>query len=241
MIEFPNDVKSRNDFILAEVEAGNFFFTWGEVTSKAKIPGSKEEDVAIFRVMQDALMVGGVRVNVSARLQTAIADVLGASLMTALVSDLRFAQASVKVGPKPMPITSSTQAMVLHSHSVDEACPPGSEGKLISTVGKDWIIDEKLTRAGKACNYGWHFFGYSYQGISGSAACSQQGKERLSVIQPNATAHDPDHVDYSQVCVLMDRACTVNGEDWDVLELMGSEKAHLISHTGKLSVFRQPL
>jgi hypothetical protein len=133
--------------------------------------------------------------------------------------------------------------MIKHSKSVDRKLPTGSG--LASTVGKHWILDKKILAApGRACNYGWHFVGSSCGGIAGFPVASEidsiEGKQ-VKVIQPNATAHDPMHSDYSQTCQLVSQTCWVDGKESRFSEvLVDPELSGLVSSQGPLPFVRQP-
>jgi len=243
---FPENLAEREAYILAQVKAGSYEAEWVPVTS------SSGELHAVFWVMADALKVEGIRVNVSATLEQQIADVVGGMLMTGKVADLVYQQAQLRVGPYPMPITTTTKAMIEHSEKISAAIsvltPFGEScmGKLVSSAGKDWILDKKLEASpGRACNYGWHFVGTSYQGIKGYP-CVTLSKDEMTqkpiyVIQPNATAHDPHHQDYSQTCRLMAQLCEVNGVRMLTAGLLSDPTlAVLINHDGVLKNTRQP-
>jgi len=212
-------------------------------------PLNVEQDghMATFYVMDDALKIDGVRVNVTADTEQRIADRWGAMLLTAKLSDLIWHHAEVRLEPCPRKITSSTKGMIEHSLDVDDQLNHDPEGKLISTVGKNWIIDEKLAnKKGMACNHGWHFKGNSFQGIKGNVNPSllknPDTKTYWRLIQSLGTAHDfNNHTDYSQICRLVTRECIVDEETRDLVEILKDpELAKLASHTGPLSVFRQP-
>jgi len=245
-MSFPEHLAEREAYILDQVRAGKFEAEWFPVTS------SVGDSHAVFWVMADALKVEGVRVNVSATLEQQIADLVGGMLMTGKISDLVYQQAQLRIGPYPMPITTATSPMLEHSAKIDAAIsklsPLGSScmSKLVSSVGKDWILDKNLEVApGRACNYGWHFVGTSYQGIKGYLCVSQvkdtTTQQPISVIQPNATAHDPHHEDYSQTCRLMSQICEVNGVRMMTASLLtNATLVGLINHNGVLKYNRQP-
>lgn len=233
-INFPKNLKDRENFIFDQILSCNFEAMWSEVSYVAE-----GKQVKIF-VMEDALMVGGIRVNVSANLEQKIADLFDASLPTALVADLMYAYASRKANPSPRPISSSVEAMIAHSNAVDKQIQQGVG--IAATVGKHWILDKKLEfKARSACNYGWHFTGTSFQGISGFPAASKFAGKNVKVIQPNATAHDANHSDYSQICQLVSQHCWVNGAEYRFSDLLKDQKlATLVSHLGVLKHDRQP-
>lgn len=233
-ITFPQKIKDRETFIFDQILSCNFEAMWSEISYVAE-----GKQVKLF-VMEDALMVGGVRVNVSATLEQKIADVFDASLPTALVADLMYAFAVRRANPSPRPISSTVDAMIAHSNAVGKQFQQNVG--IAATVGKHWILDKKLefkTRA--ACNYGWHFTGSSFQGISGFPAATKFAGKNVKIIQPNATAHDAQHSDYSQICQLVSQSCWVNGTEYRFSDLLKDQKlAPLVSHMGVLKNDRQP-
>lgn len=232
---FPTDLAERNQYIIEQVYAGNFQLKWQRLSSTI------EGHTATFWVMGDALIIEGVRVDVSATVEQEIADAIGASLLTAKLADLIFEQAVGVIGPSPQPITSSTQGMIDHSARVDHALAAiGNPEGIVATVGKHWIIDNRLNQnPGRAMNYGWFFRGTSYQGIQGYPCAS--GIAGVSVIQPAACAHDPSHVDYSQICRLVHKSCIVDGRLSTLADVLGNpELAALASHQGVITVLRHP-
>lgn len=208
MTSFPENLQAREKYILDQVVLGNFEAEWADLTYSA---GGKSIK---FNVMKDALKINGVRVNVSAELEQKLADLFNASLLTAHVADLMFVNAVHRIEPCPMTISSTVSSMVKHSTLVDQKIGGDVLG-IVAPAGKHWILDKKLDfNKGKACNYGWHFVGTSFRGISGKPAASKQnslGGKPVSVIQPNACAHDMKHSDYSQICQLVSQACWIDG------------------------------
>ena len=215
--------------------------TFSLVTITSEHNGHKGE----FQVFEDALKIDGVRVNVTAKTQQQIADLLDCIFPTAKLYDLMWLECPHKISPHPRPITSSTQAMIEHSKQIDEDLVPNIQG-LKSTVGKTWILHNSLaSKPGKACNYGWHFSGTTFKGIKGHLAESKlkdpNTNDYIRVIQPASLFHDPSHTDYSQVCVLVSRKCVVDGQEMDILDVLKSpELANLANHNGVLKVLRQP-
>lgn len=224
-----------NALVLDAIRSGNFEATWGTITSDA---GGHHGE---FRVFADALKIEGVRIDVSAELEQQIADLLSCSLMTGKIADLVWLQRAVTLLPSPQPITSSSKGMREHSERIDAMLaklPPVPKGAIIQTVGKNWIItNDVLQHPGRATNYGWAFPGNQFGGSSWEGCVT--GKCRL--IQGQGWAHDIKHVDYSQTCVLVARACLVDGQPADLHAVMTSDAlAPLVSHQGKMLVLRQP-
>ncbi len=228
---------ARDAWILAQIDAGDF-----EVPLQA-IEVQAGGHVGVFHVFSDALKVGGVRVNVSADLQQQIADRLGALLLTPRLADLVWQNRVVDLDPKPMSITSSTAAMIEQSNKIENAIPDSDKGQPVNTVGKHWVLvksifSDSAKSKRKAANYGWHFQGSNFQGIKGEPTVSLPG---VRVIQGVGTVHDMSHTDYSQICQLVLRSCTVDGEERDLADIYTDpELAALVSHEGPLPGYRQP-
>jgi hypothetical protein len=238
-ITFPENIANREKLIFDQVIAGNFAATW--VPLEYEISGKKVK----LNVMSDALKIGDVRVNVSATLQQQLADVFDASLLTAQVADLMFINATHRIEPSPEPISSSVKSMINHSQRVDKLVGTYTSG-IVAPAGKHWILDKKLEWSpGKACNYGWHFTGSNFKGIKGFPCASTyhtmpDGKV-INVIQPNATAHDPKHTDYSQICQLVSQQCWVDGVEYRFSDLLQSPTlCGLVGSNGVLKNVRQP-
>lgn len=239
-MSFPEKINDREKYIMDRVLAGTFEAAWSEIEHTAGGHTAK------FLVMEDALKIDGVRVNVSATLQQKLADVFDASLMTAQIADLVYLKASRRIEPAPMSISTTVASMTKHSANVDTRLKalPVTEG-LVSDPGKHWILDKKIEQLpGRACNYGWHFTGTSFQGINGFSVASKLnviGNKPVKVIQPNATAHDALHSDYSQICQLISQTCWVDGVEKRFSELLTDPVLSvLVSHQGPLKIVRQP-
>lgn len=204
----------------------------------------KDGNQLTFYIMRDALKIEGVRINVSATGAQQIADVLGALLPTALMTDLTW-ESAFQLPPSPQQITSSTKAMIAHSERVD-ALIGGHDDELVADVGKYWILTNKLVQrppgarlpAGiVSANYGWHFKGENFQGLRGEQAVSL----RERVIQGVGLAHDRWHTDYSQVCRLVSAYATLNDQKVFLADVLTDpDTAHLVSNEGVLVTTRQP-
>lgn len=205
---------------------------------------SGTKHVGEFYVFDDALRIEGVRVNVSAQLEQKIADSLSCMLMTAKIADMRFDQANTIIKPRPRRITSSTQAMIDHSEDIDDQLKGIDRPGIVATVGKHWIIDNKLLRPrmpGMAINYGWHFKGNSYQGIKGGLPVNYKNMPGVRMIQTRGSHHTLLHQDYSQICALVDRNCMVDNKPMDLAEVVQDKTlSNLVSHEGKMKLWRQP-
>jgi len=239
----PDHGPERDEAILAYIRDSQYTANLVPVTS------SIEGHTATFYVFQDALMIEGVRINVSAKLQQTIADMLGCSLMTPKIADLAWMQRATTLTPFTRPITSKTADMIDNSAKMDAALaklPPTPTLGIIQTVGKHWLIDNDLAaKPGKAENYGWHFVGSNYQGLTGEVNASLQKDPKsgqyVRLIQGRGWAHDMSHVDYSQICVLVSQMADLDGAAVELASILTDPAlAALGSHQGKMTVLRQP-
>ena len=243
-MNFPENLRAREQYIYDQVLAGNFEAEWVpvEYTSGGR--------TIKLNVMGDALKVDGVRVNVSAEFQQKLADIFDASLLTAQIVDLMYLKATKRLDPQPMPISTTTASMIKHSQSVDLAAGKISSGDLVAPVGKHWILDKRLEsfsnhKPTRACTYGWHFIGTSFKGIAGYSVASPLNSlgpsQRISVIQQNTCGHDLLHTDYSQICQLVSQTCWVNGEEKRFSDLLQDPVlSYLVSSSGVTKITRQP-
>ncbi len=109
---------------------------------------------------------------------------------------------------------------------------------IVQTVGKHWILSNKVAQSGMAANYGWHFNGATFEGMKFEPTVSLPG---VRVIQGVGTKHNRFHSDYSQTCVLASQTCTYQGQERVLSELLTDPDASsLISVEGPLLITRQP-
>lgn len=232
----------RDRAIVDRIRQGNF-----DPIRFAPVAATSPGHTATFNVFADALKMDGVRIGTSARVAQQIADLLGCALLTPRLLDLTWMSRSVTLAPSPATTIvgmNSTASYNDHSARIDallaRTSPPSPlpSGFLIQTVGKIWALDNdaptKRYGARTATNYGWHWPGSKIQGIAPAVTPG------LLVIQDPGWAHDLDHDDYSQTCVLVSRQCIVDGQARDYLDVIASaELAPLCSHQGVLHVLRQ--
>lgn len=202
--------------------------------SYAEIHSTYNNHNATFYIFSDALKIENIRVNTSAITMQKIADKLNCILPTAKLYDLAYQQSTIKIPPSPQSISSTKESMINHSKRIDALLKDKSYN-IASTVGKVYILDNDIKNS--SCNYGWHFIGNSFQGITGGNAVSIPYK----MIQSRGFHHDNLWVDYSQICVLVARECLVDGNSIDILDLLKSDLAILANHSGKLNYTRVPL
>lgn len=230
--------KDRDDWLFKAVLDGKADFSFVDLTVQ------EGGHTAVFQVFGDALKIDGVRINVSAELEQKIADVLGCMLLTPRLADLIWSERDCTLAPHPRLITSATDAMIGHSQQIDaDLAKLTTQSKLIATVGKHWVVaNELLQHAGRAENYGWHYAPGGWTGPS-ETSCSKDPKtgQYIHMIQGAGWAHDMHHVDYSQICVLVSKTCTVDGQSRDIKDVLSDPVLCVLgSHQGPLKVFRQP-
>ena len=234
----PQPGPERDAWILDAVKAGEAEGQWAEI--KVEAGGH----TAIFTVLADGLKIGGVRINVSATLEQQIADVLGAVLLTPQLADLIWANRVWTAKPHtgaPDNQMGSTARMIEHSQAIDaDLAAQGYDGTgIVQTVGKHWVLVNAIAnRPDKAANYGWHFLG---SGSGYTPATSYTGPG-VRVWQGVGTTHNPSHTDYSQICQLVARSCSVDGHDNFAIEdvMTNPDLAPLLTTEGALQLTRQP-
>lgn len=201
-------------------------------------------------VMRDALKVDNIRWPATAIDLQRVADHLGAMLLTPKVVDLIWLEAG-RTGTQFNPVINhrypgKTVIVALMpvldvSNLVDDKIQAaGDVGGVIESVGKYWVLTNKLLSgkfgSAQACNYGWHSTTAPYLGVTSS----------LKVWQPLSSRHNNEHVDPSQVVRLMHRIAflTRPGEKEEIVDLhqvaIDPALAPLISHEGPLRILRQP-
>lgn len=221
---------------------------------------------ATLKVSKDGLRVGDAtdsfRVTVNHRTAQQIADSLGVSLISALISDQIWTQAPVRLPTSKLTQTwfedgtmSHTSRMLQQSAHVDRLIAgehmKGKRG-LVADVGKDWVNTMRLWQPYTPCptceqdpvrsaNYGWH----EDKKVT-SRAASLPGKY---VWQSVGLRHGIKHVDYSQVVRLVRRDVEVCGPGMgstgcgiiDIRSIVTDPAiAGLVSHTGALPSMRHP-
>lgn len=228
----PEQGDAREEYILDAVRNGHGIFEWGEVVSTAN------GHTARIPVMRKALAIGvpGDSLRVSVKFPTAqrIADEIGATMLTPHVSNLIAKQASVKPAPRPQQAwvaddtMAKTKRLKEYDAIIDSVVPADAQG-LIANEGKNWVItkrnwtDPDLNKRHNGANHGWYI---------------SSGK---GLIQDRGLVHNLDHVDYSQLLVLMAPIIEVDGQPMHVANVLGSpEFAPLLSDEGTLPGARHP-
>jgi hypothetical protein len=216
---------ARERQILEAVKACGHEHSWSPVTHAAR------GHHATLYVSTDALKIEGVRVATTADTAQRVADLLGASLQTTLVSDLSWEQAAVRVPPQlqnPDVHMSDWSRVVQHSQAIDKLV--AVRAGLTRNVGKSWVLSDRLKTASAAANYGWYAAAAPYTSWSGRRMWQTLG-----------TRHNTQHVDYSQTLVFLRNTLEVDGVERSLFEVMrDSELSWLVNDTGVMTVTRMP-
>jgi hypothetical protein len=176
----------------------------------------------------------GVRIGCSFKSLLDLTKSLGCLPLTAKVADQIFVQSDIKLDPTLMNVVKNTNAE--HSAKIDQQLSKYTveSSTIISNVGKDWIISNKIT-GNKAMNYGW-FIKTNQPTWKGIKLHPSQTLKETKVIQPAALAHDALHQDYSQVVRIMARKAYIDDKEVDLLELMRDPNlCKLVLHEGRLN------
>ena len=222
---------------------------------------------AVLRVSADAVRVqrsdgSRVREGAGAYACQAVADVLGALMITAALVERRHVAATVQLDPivagmiKPGGTVSSVTAFEA-SERIDKAIQraAGTAGPwLISNVGKHFVLDEACSEPRKlpsgevvgAVNHGFIVRASDCRvGADGQLAwrgihvfsCAVLGPE-WKIIQLRGKRHGfgptNDQDDYSQGLLVVDDICTLDGHECPTVRLYTeAEFALLVTHDGK--------
>lgn len=233
----PNATPEREAAILAAIDAQFLNAQPAVPVTYRKGPS----EITIY-AMPDCLMIGysdPVRVNVNHATAQRIADRFGMMLPTSLMSDKAW-EAATKLTPQTMPADAkmaTTERMIGHSDKV-EAAKTKSGASFVRPCGKDWVNSERLLTAdGKpavpahstigggggplpaSANFGWQWTSGGLKSPGG-----------VPCLQSVGLAHDINHTDYSQVCTLYGKLCTIDGQSYNIEDvLQDPERAYLLS------------
>ena len=243
---FPNDVEQRHQFIIDNVKNNNYEIEW------APIEINSQNHKLIIYVTKDVLKINSIRINVSARLQQQIADILDVSLPTGKISDLIFDRADIILEPNTRAITATTDAMIEYSQLIDQQLVSKypnmtpDQCTLIATLGKDWLIDNLATSI-HGVNYGWHIksTSNSWKGIAIYPCCSlikdPATGSYFKIIQQPSTYHNLDQDDYSQKARYVRKDILLDDNTSTLSYILTTpEIAPMISYDGVIKNLKQP-
>ncbi|MBP6965221.1 MAG: hypothetical protein KBC96_12535 [Armatimonadetes bacterium] len=215
----------REATLLKEFKQGNlpeFLRQFVTIKVKAKDANNRERAV-VFQVMPDYLSVGSdadfVRTPLTPMAAQKVADAFDCSLPTRKIVNDISAQATVRLGPKPLGEPRTTvETFIAHNSIVEEQRKGNPLGKLVAGIKKDVVITNlSLDRTDHVAIYGWH---------------QLDGKP----IQPLTTVHVNWYVDYSHGIRLVKRAMIIDGQPKDIREVLADPMLHpLLSDEGPIA------
>jgi hypothetical protein len=165
-----------------------------------------------YEVLPDYLAIGNdedfCRIPMNPHTAQRLADIFGASLITAKISDHIYQNAEVRLEPffyKPIGNANETvEKFVIHHHQIEKqkAAAGGGNGQLIAGIKKDVILSERIAqRTDRVVIYGWH-------------------KPDRQPIQPVYSGHVDWYVDYSHGIRLMNATVILDGEAVSVVSIL---------------------
>ncbi len=175
-------------------------------------------------VTPDYLAIGSnrdyVRVPLGLRAAGQVAEAFNMMLPTTRMVDAIYAQAAVRLAPRPMPAGGQmvTTAYFLRHNTTLQAqlASAGAPlGALVAGQKKDLVLTNRLSSSpGRVAIYGWH-------------------RGNGSPIQPLSTVHGAAYADYSHGIRLVSRTAYLNGRPVDLRELLQDRRyARLLSTEG---------
>jgi hypothetical protein len=161
-----------------------------------------------------------VRVPLTPMTAQILADTFGCSLITRRLSDVVYADAELRLDPKPMTVDRESVATFIQHNDIIEGQRAGKAlGLLTCGIKKDVVLTNLLAaKPTHVAIYGWHY-------TNGTP------------IQPLTTVHINTYVDYSHGIRFMARACIVDGKQRDVRDVMKDAKlCDMLSDEGPMTV-----
>lgn len=245
--------------IIEELVAGRATFDWAPVTSR-----HEDLELTLF-VLRDAMKFDGIRRSATVKTLQTVADLIGAMLLTPKVVDLIWEQATTRIDSvvniAGHIVADLTDELVSKTIDKELADVGGDRGGIIDSVGKYWVLVNKLLRyfgpggeikdpklavelpygIHNCCNYGWP---------SSSATRISEVTPRVNgkphkVWQNLGFKHNDEHLDPSQTIRLMfQQAVLKKAGKTEVVHLHKVARdpalAPLISHEGVLRYLRVP-
>jgi hypothetical protein len=219
---------ARDNAIVAEAENGNIpdFMRDLQPVRFSGLVGGRRAEITIC-VTPDYLAIGSdadhVRVPLGMPAALRVAESFGMMLPTTRMVDAIYAQAGLRLSPRPMPAgpqMRSTDYFMRHDATVDAqfARAGGHDGVLVAGHKKDVVLANRLSRApGRVAIYGWH-----------------RGKG--DPIQPLSTVHGAFYADYSHGIRLVSRTAYLNGRATDLTSLLtDSRYAGILNDDGPIN------
>lgn len=218
---------------MAEIAEGNVPTWMGAFRPVVvtRVVGGEQHSIT-FRVLPDYVSVGTdddpFLIPLTPQSAQKVADMMGASLPTRRMVDAIWAAADVKLEPRPIPPSPEmTTVPVFEQHNDTVQAQKRDHqvvaGAIVAGHKKDVVLTERLVQSpDRVAIYGWHY-------TSGTP------------IQPLYIGHTNDWVDYSHGIRLVHRDVDIDGETWDLLDVLSdSVLAPLLSVEGALTFLRYP-
>lgn len=213
-------LEDREARIYAEVSSGNvpsYLRQFVAVTFSREVAGTTYS--VALNVLPDYLAVGSdstaLRIPISPVTAQRIANLTNTSLPTPLIVDKIWGTADVQVAPSPIPPSpemTTVPVFVNHNETVKGQLEQAGAvpGRLVAGHKKDVVLTSVLDNTNsKVAIYGWHQ-------LDGSP------------IQPLYTGHTERWVDYSHGIRLIDRTVTIDGESFDIVDVLSDPEMSLI-------------
>ena len=201
--------QAREGAIFAEITRGNIpaFLRNFRTIGTGFVAADKTKHGAVYEVMPDYLAIGSdedfFRVPMTPATATRIAERFGCSLPTRKIVNDVYANAELRLEPRPLGPPRETVARFLEHHRlIEEQRAREPLGKLIAGIKKDVVLSNRLKeKPNKVAIYGWH---------------KPDGKP----IQPLYVGHVDWYVDYSHGIRLVKREMTVDGKRMNIEDVL---------------------
>jgi hypothetical protein len=205
----------REALVLSELLRGNvprFMRTFAPIHVRVSTSNARRVEVVYF-VSPDYLSIGSdddfLRMPMTPRTAQAAADAFGCALITRKMSNDIFAQAQLKLDPKPLSEDrEEVETFVRHNAIIEAQRRAKSErlGLLVAGTKKDVVLSPRLKeKNGRVAIFGWHF---------------SDGRP----IQPLSTVHHETYVDYSHGVRLASNVALVDGKFRKMEEIWASDE-----------------
>ena len=161
----------------------------------------------VCQVMPDYLAVGNdtdfIRAPLTPMTAQLLADAFGCTITTKLLADAIYAQAEVKLEPRPLTqAREAASTFAQHNQIIEEQRKGKPLGLIVAGIKKEVVLTNRLKeKPHKVAIYGWH-------------------KRDSTPIQPLTIIHRETYVDYSHGIRLVQREGILDGKPRDLLELL---------------------
>lgn len=186
-----------------------------------------DKNTLTYLVSNNYLSFEDIIVPLSAPKAQKFMDTFYCCMPTKKMVDQIWQQSEIKVkqiakGPPYDESMFSIKEIIRNSDLINNELKGLDRSKLIAGHKKDVVLTNKLAPNNpnkRVAIYGWH------------------GKNGVPIQGPGvqAMAHEITYYDYADCIRIISRDCTLNGEVKDILEVLTSDNAYLLSDEGKLN------